>query len=223
MPKIATQPNIVVSKTFSKVRAAAGLRLGVLVANLELAAHYRAVQLPYNINVITSAVAAKIVPDFLERLRSPQPRALFAALQILPRAVELQPFRRVVGLHRARDFRIGDLDPPPVDHLGRARRSPDGDERRPARVGPQPDRGATVAQSRITWISLSTEWAGEFPGHSPAVHRAPPAHCGQRPGSLFSRSLIRFSSSAIRLRIRERPSRSPSRGRVFSRSGITQA
>jgi len=63
VPKIATQPNIVVSKTFSKVRAAAGLRLGVLVANLELAAHYRAVQLPYNINVITSAVAAKIVKD----------------------------------------------------------------------------------------------------------------------------------------------------------------
>ena len=63
VPHIATRPNIVVSKTFSKVRAAAGLRLGLLMGHPELVEHYRAVQLPYNINAITSAVAVKIVKD----------------------------------------------------------------------------------------------------------------------------------------------------------------
>ena len=63
VPRISERPNIVVSKTFSKVRAAAGLRLGVLIAHPALVDHYRAVQLPYNVNAITHAVATKIVRD----------------------------------------------------------------------------------------------------------------------------------------------------------------
>ena len=54
---------MVISKTFSKVRAAAGLRLGVLITHPEIADMFRAVQLPYNVSSLTHAVAAKIAKD----------------------------------------------------------------------------------------------------------------------------------------------------------------
>ena len=63
IPSIAARPNIVVSKTFSKARAAAGLRVGVLIAHPEVAEMYRPVQLPYNVSALTTAVAAKIAKD----------------------------------------------------------------------------------------------------------------------------------------------------------------
>jgi len=61
VPELADHPNIVVSKTFSKVRAAAGLRLGILIAHPDLAELYRAAQLPYSISAITLAVGLKMV------------------------------------------------------------------------------------------------------------------------------------------------------------------
>src|SRR5712692_9861116 len=60
LPELAKHPNIVISKTFSKVRAAAGLRLGILVTHPEVADLFRAVQLPYNVSTLTHAVAVKI-------------------------------------------------------------------------------------------------------------------------------------------------------------------
>ena len=63
VPQLAEHPNIVVSKTFSKARAAAGLRVGVLIAHPRLADLYRAVQLPYNVSALTLAVATKIAKD----------------------------------------------------------------------------------------------------------------------------------------------------------------
>ena len=63
LPALAHHPNLVISKTFSKVRAAAGLRLGVLLAHPRLAESYRAVQLPYNVGALTVAVAARIAAD----------------------------------------------------------------------------------------------------------------------------------------------------------------
>jgi len=63
LPALGAHGNLVISKTFSKVRAAAGLRVGVLIAHPEVADLYRAVQLPYNISVLTQAVAAKIAKD----------------------------------------------------------------------------------------------------------------------------------------------------------------
>ena len=63
VPQIADHPNMVISKTFSKVRAAAGLRLGVLITHPEIADMFRAVQLPYNVSTLTHAVAAKIAKD----------------------------------------------------------------------------------------------------------------------------------------------------------------
>ncbi|MDE3102763.1 MAG: histidinol-phosphate aminotransferase family protein [Chloroflexota bacterium] len=86
VPRIAGQPNLVVTKTFSKARAAAGLRLGILLAHPEVAAMYRAVQLPYNVNAITAAVGAKIARDEaqvrrrVERNRTERDR-VYAALR----------------------------------------------------------------------------------------------------------------------------------------------
>ena len=58
--ELERHPNIVISKTFSKARAAAGLRLGILIAHPELAELYRASQLPYSISAITLAVGLKM-------------------------------------------------------------------------------------------------------------------------------------------------------------------
>jgi len=63
VPRIADHPNVVVVRTFSKARAAAGLRLGLLIAHPQVAAMYRGVQLPYNVSALTTAVAAKIAKD----------------------------------------------------------------------------------------------------------------------------------------------------------------
>jgi histidinol-phosphate aminotransferase len=63
IPRIAEHPNLVVVRTFSKARAAAGLRLGLLIAHPKVAAMYRAVQLPYNVNALTGAVGARIAKD----------------------------------------------------------------------------------------------------------------------------------------------------------------
>src|SRR5712691_12976383 len=63
LPELATHPNMVISKTFSKVRAAAGLRVGILVTHPSVAELFRAVQLPYNVSTLTHAVAAKIAKD----------------------------------------------------------------------------------------------------------------------------------------------------------------
>jgi histidinol-phosphate aminotransferase len=63
LPNLEANPNMVISKTFSKVRAAAGLRLGVLITHSEIADMFRAVQLPYNVSALTHTVAAKIAKD----------------------------------------------------------------------------------------------------------------------------------------------------------------
>ena len=63
IPRIADRPNIVVARTFSKARAAAGLRLGALVADRRIAAMYEAARLPYNIGALTQLVARRILAD----------------------------------------------------------------------------------------------------------------------------------------------------------------
>ncbi|TME89647.1 MAG: aminotransferase class I/II-fold pyridoxal phosphate-dependent enzyme [Chloroflexi bacterium] len=63
LAELAAHPNMVISKTFSKVRAAAGLRVGILITHPAVAELFRAVQLPYNVSTLTHAVAAKIARD----------------------------------------------------------------------------------------------------------------------------------------------------------------
>jgi histidinol-phosphate aminotransferase len=63
LPRIAERPNLVVARTFSKAQAAAGLRLGALVADRRIAASYEAARLPYNVGTLTQLVAARILGD----------------------------------------------------------------------------------------------------------------------------------------------------------------
>jgi histidinol-phosphate aminotransferase len=63
LPAIADHPNVVISKTFSKVHAAAGLRFGILIMHPDLAASVRAIQISFNVSVVTYALAAKIARD----------------------------------------------------------------------------------------------------------------------------------------------------------------
>ncbi len=72
LPWIADRPNVVVVRTFSKARAAAGLRLGALVADRRIAAMYDAARLPYNVGTLTQLVARRVAADdtgLAERVR----------------------------------------------------------------------------------------------------------------------------------------------------------
>jgi histidinol-phosphate aminotransferase len=63
IPRIAEHPSLVVARTFSKARAAAGLRLGALVADRRVAELYDAARLPYNVSALTQLVAERVVAD----------------------------------------------------------------------------------------------------------------------------------------------------------------
>jgi len=63
LPRIADRANVVIARTFSKAQAAAGLRLGALVADRRIAAMYEAARLPYNVSTLTQLVARRIVAD----------------------------------------------------------------------------------------------------------------------------------------------------------------
>jgi histidinol-phosphate aminotransferase len=63
LPHLASRPNIVIAKTFSKVRGAAGLRMGALIAHPQVLEIFDAVRLPYNVSTLTQAVAARIAAD----------------------------------------------------------------------------------------------------------------------------------------------------------------
>ena len=63
LPVLADHPNLVISKTLSKVHAAAGLRLGILVMHPALAESIRAIQVGFNVSVVSYALAAKIARD----------------------------------------------------------------------------------------------------------------------------------------------------------------
>jgi histidinol-phosphate aminotransferase len=63
VPRMNQHPNMVVSKTFSKVLAAAGLRLGALIVSPELMGYFTAAALPYNVSALTLAVATRIARD----------------------------------------------------------------------------------------------------------------------------------------------------------------
>jgi histidinol-phosphate aminotransferase len=95
VPRIATHPNIVVTKTFSKVRAAAGLRLGVLIVNPRVAEIFRAVQLPYNVSPLVTVVGGKLArrdDDLRRRVAecSSERERVFAALMGAP-GIEVFP------------------------------------------------------------------------------------------------------------------------------------
>jgi histidinol-phosphate aminotransferase len=61
--RMAEFPNLVISKTFSKVLAAAGLRVGALIVHPDLMGYFTAAALPYNVSTLTLAVAARVARD----------------------------------------------------------------------------------------------------------------------------------------------------------------
>ena len=63
LPELERYPNMVISKTFSKVLAAAGLRVGILITHPLITDVFRSVQLPFNVSTLTQAVAVKIAKD----------------------------------------------------------------------------------------------------------------------------------------------------------------
>ncbi len=63
LPALGEHPNLVISKTFSKVYGAAGLRLGILAMHPLLAEQVRNIQFPFNVSVVTYALATRIARD----------------------------------------------------------------------------------------------------------------------------------------------------------------
>ncbi len=88
LPALADHPNIVISKTFSKVHAAAGLRLGILALHPLLAPVMRVIEFP-NVSVVTYALATQIARDRAEVRRRidlliRERERVFRALQATP-------------------------------------------------------------------------------------------------------------------------------------------
>ena len=107
VPAMRTYGNLVISKTFSKVRAAAGLRLGILFAHPELTAVYRAVQLPYNVGAVTVAIALRMLEDETPLARRvalarAERDKVYRALAQVP-AIEVFPSETNFILFRVRD------------------------------------------------------------------------------------------------------------------------
>lgn len=69
VPMIREHPNLIVSRTFSKAYSLAGLRFGYLIGDKTVIDQLRKVNLPYNINLLTEAVAVLLLEkrDFVER------------------------------------------------------------------------------------------------------------------------------------------------------------
>jgi histidinol-phosphate aminotransferase len=63
LPELKDYPNMVISKTFSKVLASAGLRIGILITHPLITDVFKSVQLPFNVSSLTQAVAVKIAKD----------------------------------------------------------------------------------------------------------------------------------------------------------------
>ena len=60
-PLLATHPNLVVLRTFSKAMSMAGLRFGYMMAHPEIAREVHKAKLPYNVNIFTLAAAELVI------------------------------------------------------------------------------------------------------------------------------------------------------------------
>jgi len=89
LPALADHPNLVISKTFSKVHAAAGLRFGILVMHPALKQVVDAVHIPFNVSVVTYALATRVARDDaaisrrIELIRSERERVYAAMRDVL--------------------------------------------------------------------------------------------------------------------------------------------
>ena len=67
LPELARYPNLVIMRTLSKL-GLAGLRLGLLIGRPEWLSELDKLRLPYNVNVLTQRIAARVLerPDVLD-------------------------------------------------------------------------------------------------------------------------------------------------------------
>ena len=63
LPDVATVPNLIVARTFSKAYGLASLRIGMLAADPRLIGFLRKVSSPYNVNGVALAVLPEAVAD----------------------------------------------------------------------------------------------------------------------------------------------------------------
>ncbi len=63
VPRRAAYPNLAIGKTLSKVRAAAGLRVGALIADPRVLEIFDVVRLPWTIDPLAARMAARIAAD----------------------------------------------------------------------------------------------------------------------------------------------------------------
>lgn len=88
LPDIASVPNLVVARTFSKAYGLASLRIGALFANARLMSFLRKVSSPYNVNGVALAVLPEALADteylhwYITEVHQGRER-VFAALQEL--------------------------------------------------------------------------------------------------------------------------------------------
>ncbi|MDD1771232.1 MAG: histidinol-phosphate transaminase [Methanomassiliicoccales archaeon] len=69
IPDVESYPNLIVTRTFSKAYALAGMRIGYSVANTELAAVMQRVKIPYSLNRVSERVAIEALrnQEFVRR------------------------------------------------------------------------------------------------------------------------------------------------------------
>lgn len=113
VPRMNEFPNVVISKTFSKVLAAAGLRVGVLIVHPDLMGYFTAAALPYNVSTLTLTVAARIARDEdsvrhrLALAKTERERVIAALRQV--RSIEVFPSVTNFILFRLRDEKPADV------------------------------------------------------------------------------------------------------------------
>ncbi|HEY3131142.1 MAG TPA: histidinol-phosphate transaminase [Acidobacteriota bacterium] len=100
-------PNLILTRTFSKAMAAAGLRLGYLLAHPEVVRQVNKVKLPYNLNFVSLAAAEAILDNlhcFLEPIQKliRQRRRLYEEMREIE-GVEVFPSHANFLLFRVKD------------------------------------------------------------------------------------------------------------------------
>lgn len=101
-------PNLIVLATFSKAWGAAGIRLGMAFASIEIIALFNKVKYPYNVNVLTQNKAIEVLKDqaLLQRHVSmilEERESLMKSFVLLPICDEIYPTDANFFLARVKD------------------------------------------------------------------------------------------------------------------------
>ncbi|MBN1602675.1 MAG: histidinol-phosphate transaminase [Chitinispirillaceae bacterium] len=64
IPLLKEYPNLIITRTFSKAFAGAGLRIGYLLGNSDVIAQINKIKLPYNINFLTEHIAGTLLKNY---------------------------------------------------------------------------------------------------------------------------------------------------------------